>query len=295
MSITVKRLMTMVAVAGCAGAVAISAAAQQAAPQRPNYPVEAEGTMCPRAELKAMVDAYSAALAAHDPKRAPLAANVRFTENAELLSPGKSSLWKGAGAWDLRNDLIDTERCGTVSWGVIEQDGSLIHAAIRLQTNADGAISEAEHITAGAGGFFPNPEAVIATATHLDWETILAPQERSSRAAMTAAANDYFTMFDETHNVNVPFADRCDRWENGIRPTRTHICTPPARGSNNHPPRRIPLVDLEAGIVAAFVHFRNSLVDVHILKMQRGKVGYMMAVVGPETKDGGWPLDDAKR
>jgi hypothetical protein len=107
---------------------------------------------------------------------------------------------------------------------------------------------------------------------------------------MTAAANDYFSMFDKTHYVTVPYADRCDRWENGVRPTRTHDCTPPARGENSHPPRRIPLVDLEAGIVAAFVHFRNSLVDVHILKMQRGKVGYMMAVVGPETKDGGWPV-----
>ena len=260
---------------------------QQGGPRRPNYPAEAAGTTCPRAKLKALVDAYSTAMAAHDPSKVTFAKNIRFTENAEVLAPGKSALWKGAGAWGLRNDLIDTERCGTVSWGVIQEDGRLIHAAIRLQTDKDGKISEAEHITAKEDGFFYKPEAILATS-YLDWETILPPGERSSREAMTAAANDYFSMFDKVHYVSVPYADRCDRWENGARTTRTHDCTPPARSENSHPPRRIPLVDLEAGIVAAFVHFRRSVVDVHVMKMQRGRVAYMMAVVGPKATSDGW-------
>ena len=262
-------------------------------PRRPNYPVEAEGTTCPRADLKALVDAYSAAMAAHDPGKAPLTKGIRFTENAEVLAPGKSALWKGAGAWALRNDLIDTARCGTVSWGIIEEDNRLIHVAIRLQTDKDGKISEAEHITAKEGGFFFNPKAILSTS-YLDWETILAPKERSSREAMTAAANDYFSMFDKTHYVTVPYADRCDRWENGVKTTRTHDCTPPARTENSHPPRRIPLVDLEAGTVAAFIHFRNRMVDVHVMKMQRGKVGYIMAIVGPETESDGWLVKQKK-
>jgi hypothetical protein len=266
---------------------------QGGAPRRPNYPFEAVGTTCPRATLKALVDTYSAAMAAHDPSKVAFAKNIRFTENAEVLAPGKSELWKGAGAWGLRSDLIDTERCGTVSWGVIEENGRPIHVAIRLQTNKEGKISEAEHITAKEKGFFYNPKAILETS-YLDWHTILAPGERSSREAMTAAANDYFAEFDTVHYVSVPYADRCERWENGAKTTRTHDCTPPARSENSHPPRRIPLVDLEAGIVAAFVHFRNSVVDVHVLKMQRGKVAYMMAVVGPQTKDGGWPVEGKK-
>jgi hypothetical protein len=265
-------------------------------PRRPNYPNEAKGTACPRADLKALVDAYSAAMAAHDPGKVAFAKGIRFTENTEVFDPGKSALWKGAGAWALRNDLIDTERCGTVSWGVIEEDNHLIHVAIRLQTDKDGKISEAEHITAKEGGFFFNPKAILATS-YLDWETILAPNERSSREAMTAAANDYFFMFDITHYVSVPFADRCERWENGLNTTRTHDCKPTAaslKTENSHPPRRIPLVDLEAGIVAAFVNFRHKNVDVHIMKMQRGRVAYMMAVVGPETESDGWLVNQKK-
>jgi hypothetical protein len=271
-------------------------AAQQGTPggpRRPNYPAEAANTTCPRAKLKALVDSYSTAMAAHDPKKAALAAKIRFTENAEVLDPGKSTLWKSAGKWDLRNDLIDTQRCGTVSWGVIEENGRSVHVAIRLQTNNAGAITEAEHIVAREQDFFYGPDAILATS-YLDWETILPPGERSSREAMTAAANDYFEEFNETHYVSVPYADRCDRWENSIKTTRTHDCKPPARGENSHPPRRIPLVDLEAGTVAAFVHFRRSLVDVHVMKMQRGQVAYMMAIVGPKAESGGWPVDAGK-
>jgi hypothetical protein len=281
---------------GTPGAQQGAPGAQQGAavaPRRPNYPVEAANTTCPRAKLEALVDAYSAAMAAHDPKKVGLAAKVRFTENAEILDAGKSTLWKGAGPWKLRNDLIDTQRCGTVSWGVIEENGRPVHVAIRLQTNSAGAVTEAEHIIAREQDFFYGPDAVLATS-YLDWETILPPNERASREAMTAAANDYFEEFNETHYVSVPYADRCDRWENSIKTTRTHDCKPPARGENSHPARRIPLVDLEAGTVAAFVHFRRSLVDVHVLKMQRGQVAYMMAIVGPKAESGGWPVGDGK-
>ncbi|MGD2131781.1 MAG: hypothetical protein PVI23_03250 [Maricaulaceae bacterium] len=277
----------LLAVAGCATAPGGAANAQQGGPQRPSYPVEAADTTCPRAELTALVDAYSAAMTAHDPSLVVLADDIRFTENAAVLAPGESALWRGAGAWSLRNDLIDTELCGTVSWGVIEEDGRPIHAAVRLQTNDAGAIIEAEHITAKEEDFFYGPDAILATS-YLDWETILPPGERASREAMTAAANDYFAEFDETHYVSVPYADRCDRWENGIRTTRTHDCNPPARSENSHPPRRIPLVDLEAGTVAAFVHFRRNVVDVHVFKMQRGQVAYIMAVVGPSAESDGW-------
>jgi len=280
-----QRLITVFIATGFALAASGPATAQ---PQRPTYPNQAPDTICPRATLKALVDSYSSALAAHDPGKAPLTRNIRFTENAVLLSAGNSSLWKGAGAWDLRNDLIDTQRCGTVSWGLIDEDGRPVHAAIRLQTDGKGHITEAEHLTAKEDGFFYNPKAIMASS-YLDWEMILPPGERSSREAMTAAANDYFAEFDKTHYVSVPYADLCDRWENGRMTSPTHKCNPPIRGDENiHPPRRIPLVDLEAGIVAAFVHFDRQWDDVHIMKMQRGRVSYMMVVVVKDAKSDGW-------
>ncbi len=280
-------LTMLFAAAGCATA---EAQAQDGPPPRPVYPGEAPGTTCPRAELTAMVDAYSAALAAHDPSGLELASDVRFTENAEVLTPGESTFWQGAGAWGEQNYLIDTERCGAVTWGVVEENGRLIHAGVRLQTNAAGEISEIEHILGREEEFAFGPETILGTS-YLDWETILHPDQRSSRAAMTAAAIDYFDMFSEQPFVNTPFADRCDRWENGALTTPSHNCSPKGLVIDQ-PPRRVPLVDREAGLVAAFVHFTRSLPDVHVFKMTDGQVNYAQAIVGPRTETVGWPVEE---
>jgi hypothetical protein len=250
---------------------------------RRNFPFEAPDTKCPRATLKALVDDYSKALAAHDASRVKLAQNVMFTENGVQLAPGASPLWKGAGTWGEQNYLLDTERCGAVTFGVINENGRLIHAAIRLQTQEGGAITEIEHVLGREKEFMYKPEVVMATS-HLDWENILPPDERSSRALMSAAATDYFAMFSNQPMVNTPFADRCDRWENGIMTTPTHNCSPKGLVIK-HPPPRVPLVDLEAGLVAAFEHFSGNLADVHVFKMSGGRVDYAMAVVGPASPD----------
>jgi hypothetical protein len=279
------------AAAGCA-ATPDGAQAQDGPPRRPVYPAEAPGTSCPRAELTALVDAYSAALAAHSTAGLKLASDVRFTENAAVMAPGEGGLWAGGGAWGLRNDLIDTERCGTLSWGVIEENGRLVHAAIRLQTNAAEEVSEIEHIVGREEEFAYGPDGVLAT-DWIDWEVILNPIERQSRGAMAAAANDYFSMFTETPTVHVPFADRCDRWENGAHTTPAHSCSPYGTGLYlTHTLRRFPLADLEAGIVAGFVHFNEALPDVHVFDMRNGKVEFIQAVVGPRTEDTGWPADE---
>jgi hypothetical protein len=250
---------------------------------RRNYPVEAPGTRCPRATLKAVVDGYSTALAAHDASRVKIAPNAMFTENGVQQAPGTSALWKGAGTWGEQNYLLDTERCGAVTFGVINENGRLIHAAIRLQTQDGGAITEIEHVLGREKEFMYKPEVVMATS-YLDWENILPPDERQSRGLMTAAATDYFAMFAEQPMVNAPFAARCDRWENGIKTTPTHNCSPKGLVIK-HPAPRVPLADVEAGLVAAFEHFSGNLADVHVFKMSNGRVDYAMAVVGPASPD----------
>ncbi|MFO7326397.1 MAG: hypothetical protein DIU62_011850 [Pseudomonadota bacterium] len=250
---------------------------------RRNYPVEMPGTRCPRATMKQIVDDYSAALAAHDPKKVNIAPEVFFTENGHAFKPGESELWKGAGTWGEQNYLIDTERCGAVAFGVINENGRLIHAAIRLQTRDGGPITEIEHVLGRESEFMYNPQVVLATS-HLDWENILPPDLRQSRALMAAAATDYFAMFAEQPLVNTPFAERCDRWENGIMTTPTHDCSPKGLVIK-HPPPRVPLADVEAGLVAAFEHFAGNLADVHVFKMSGGRVQYAMAIVGPASPD----------
>ena len=212
-----------------------------------------------------------------------IASSVFFTENGVQQSPGASALWKGAGAWGELNYLLDTERCGAVAFGVINENNRLIHAAIRLQTIDGDSITEIEHVLGREQEFVYGPQVVMATS-YLDWENILPPDERQSRAFMVAAATDYFAMFSNEPHVNTPFADRCDRWENGAFTTPTHNCSPKGLVIN-HPAPRVPLADLEAGLVAAFEHFAGNLADVHVFKMSKGKVNYAMAVVGPASPD----------
>ncbi len=280
------------AMAAILSAMLAGAALAQGGPPQRDYPVEAEGTSCPRAELKALVDSYSAALAAHDPAGLDLAGNFRFTEQGDVLAAGDSRLWRGAGDWVQRNDLIDTERCGTLSWGVIEEEGRPVHVAIRLQTADGGAITEAEHIVGREEAFVYNPDVAIASG-FVDWEAILHPRLRQSRAAMVAAANDYFDMFVETPDVNVPFADRCDRWENGLYATADqHNCSP--YGTNlylTHTERRFPLADREAGLVAGFVLFNEAVPDVHVFYMRKGLVEFIQAVIGAGVETTNWPAD----
>jgi hypothetical protein len=46
------------------------------------------GAACDKACLQGVADAYLAALVAHDPSKAPMASNARFTEQAQPLAVG---------------------------------------------------------------------------------------------------------------------------------------------------------------------------------------------------------------
>ena len=52
------------------------------------------GAACDKACLQGVADSYLAALVAHDPSKAPMASNARFTEQAQPLAVGGDQLWK---------------------------------------------------------------------------------------------------------------------------------------------------------------------------------------------------------
>ena len=288
---------------------------------------------CSREALKGFVDKYFAALQAHDPSKLPLASNVKYTENGVELSVGKG-LWQTAGKTLLRRDLIDTHKCGTHTMAVIEErfDSKIVGKpmtpampgmkpkplpaegtprpilfGVRLRVQ-DEKVSEIETIIARENEFAFNAEGVLATKDQ-DWESILPPEQRSSRLAMMAAADDYFDMFAAEPKAHTPFADICDRWENGTQTTRggmftlegengkkvemrAHDCSPKGLVITNHGPRRF-LVDVETGTVVAYVHFAGGLPDFHMFKLKNGKVELVHAVIGSGSKSMGWPPEPA--
>jgi hypothetical protein len=170
-----------------------------------------------------------------------------------------------------------------------------------------GKITEIETIVARERDFAFNAKGVLDTKGQ-DWDTILPPEKRAPRQVLADAANHYFALFAEGSTVSVPFAQVCDRWENGMQTTaKDHDCSPvtfrKAIGmSINHGPRRV-WVDTEKGISIAFMAFgggasanqENStgsgLVDCHMFRIRDGKVDLIQSIVGPTATSMGWPLE----
>lgn len=290
---------------------------------------QSDDKACSRENLKGIVDKYFAALQAHDPSGLPLASNVKYTENGIEKAVGEG-FWKTAGKALLKRDLIDTQKCGTHSNVVIEEKFDPATVGKPMMMGIPGAkpkplpeagtprpilfgvrlkvenekISEIETIIARENEFAFNVDGQLATKGQ-DWESILPPEERSSRLAMVAAADDYFDMFAKEPIVRTPFAGVCDRWENGTQTTlggmftlagednkttemKAHDCTPKGLVISNHGKRRF-LVDTEAGTVVALVHFASGLPDFHVFKMRNGQVDLINAVVGAGSPSMGWP------
>jgi hypothetical protein len=146
--------------------------------------------------------------------------------------------------------------------------------------------------------------AIMATKDQ-DWEAVLPPEQRSSRLAMIAVADDYFELFvkDKKRVVSdLAYSGFCDRWENGTITTKggmnqdvpmpRHDCSPEgfADMTETHGPRRF-LVDEEAGIVVAYVLFNGIWPDFHMFKMNNGFVVWIQAYFeyGKQYETMGWP------
>ena len=282
---------------------------------------------CTRDALKGIIGQYFTALEAHNPSSLPLAAKAKFTENGVEMPIGEG-FWKTAGKTLLKRDLLDTYKCGTHSNVVIEEkytapkatapapksafsslsakppaEGTIrpILYGVRLKVENQ-KITEIETFVARETEFAFNAPTVLETKDQ-DWESIIPEEQRSSRLAMIAAADDYFDMFADKPKVRTPFATVCDRWENGFQTTKgggtmggvkmtAHDCSPKGLVISNHGPRRF-LVDLEAGTVVAYVHFTGSLPDFHMFRMRNGKVDLIQAVIGAGSKSMGWPNEPA--
>ena len=258
------------------------------------------GSACKRQDLKRITDQYFAALIAHNASAAPLDPKVRYTENGKEVQVGKG-IWETAAKVLLKRGLVDTERCGTHTQAVIEENNRPILFGVRLQVHKK-KITEIESFIARETEFAfkqGGAKGVLETKDQ-DWETIIPKNERSSRQDMITAANNYFDMFSNDPKVFTPFAKPCNRWENGVQTTKGGMfqgkempsgdCSPKGLVITNHGPRRF-LVDPEQGVVVAYVLFAGGLPDCHMFRMRNGKVDLIQAVVGAGSPSIGWPIE----
>lgn len=246
---------------------------------------------CDRTCLEGMVDRYLDAMIAHDPTRAPLSRNIKFTENGQKLELG-DGLWRTLSAKGKYRMFVTDIEAGRVAFlGSIREDDIPAMLALHLRVQ-NGEITEAEMLVQrnekSADGF----DKIGYT-----WTQPIPADERLSRQELVRIANLYFTGLEKNDGKGVyPFTDDCNRIENGS--FSTNVPTPP--GETRPDPkttsrysaqwsckeqfesglmqfvtrirdRRFVAVDPERGLVFVFTFFDHAAGDTRTFKAPDGR------------------------
>jgi hypothetical protein len=197
-------------------ALILAAAATAAAVLAPGCTPDGPGAACDRECLMGLADDYLAALAAHDPGALPLAVDFAFVENVTPMRPGEG-LWASAGQVMGFRIYVPDPVAGSVGMIVVidRQSGEGIVPtllAVRLAVE-DGEIAEAEHLVSEVP-----PEANLARleSPRPNLTAEIPESERMSRADLAAIAASYYEALDRSDGELAPFAEDCERQENGM-------------------------------------------------------------------------------
>lgn len=238
---------------------------------------------CDRACLIAMADSYAAALVAHDPARAPLAANVVTVENITPIKPG-DGLWRTAtkGPTQFRIPVADpvSQQVGLLS--MMEVNGKPALVGIRLKRQA-GRIVEAEHMV--ATNLSPAQLANLQAVRPAILRDV--PDEfADSRGRLIHIGKSYYDALDLNNGAYTPFADDCERRENGFQTARNPMVRTTPGGNGQTDPafaylgglgcaaqmntnmweyidtienRRVEIADTATGLVWGMSHFHHDM------------------------------------
>jgi hypothetical protein len=232
---------------------------------------------CNRACLKDLANSYLAALVAHDPSKVPLAADVKFVENVTPMRPGEG-LWKNASEVPTTFAVyVPDPVAGQVGFiGIMKADGKPIELALRLKVR-HGEIVEAEHLIAtnlrdSMLANLKTPRAGLLAEVPKD--------QRSSHAELLKIGATYYEALVKGDGSLSPFADDCERHENGMITTGSKLMGAP-EGSpklgcasqlntkvmsyiKRIEPRRVWIADPQTGLVFGLSQFRHPMKEDHV-------------------------------
>jgi hypothetical protein len=258
----------------------------------------AAGAACDRACLTGIADRYLAALVAHDPSKAPMAPNAKFTEQSKVLAVGEG-LWKSAveGPTTFKIPVADPVagqigvilmmKASPVAFPAppgrggapptVDNGPATIQLALRLKVQ-NRQVTEAEHVIARITA--PSQLNALKTPRPAFANTVPVA-DRNPRSIMFVIANAYYDALVLGDGELAPFANDCGRRENGMHTAgvgRPADAPPPPAGFGGTPDdcagqltaramtyigsidlRRIWIADDEKGLVFAYSMFRHPM------------------------------------
>jgi hypothetical protein len=194
-----------------------------------------------RAALIKLADDYFAALLAHDPRKVPLAPDVKTVENAKRINPGEG-LWKTttAGPTTFKIVVPDTVSQQVGGMFMIQSDNKPAQVGFRLKV-VNGKIVEAEHMIA-----MPREQSLANLQKPRPAIPLEIPYEyRDSRGRLLHIAKSYYDALDLNNGSLAPFAPDCERHENGFRTAPNGGPTLAGAGIPGAPPRPPSLVGMQ--------------------------------------------------
>jgi hypothetical protein len=232
-----------------------------------------------RKGLVDLMDRYLSALAKHDPSGIPLAKDVKLVENTEKTPIGKG-LWQTAtgGPTNFRIYAADVDQQQIGFIGVIEEEKKPTIVSVRLKV-VDDEITEIDHLVIHNEDGSPlNPNMSQVRPALLER---LPKLERVPLEQMREIANSYYEAIIQDNGKVAPFADDCQRRENGGISANDQTQTPEEAAKDDFSvfrkmkcgeqlstgvmsyitdinSRRVFAADEERGLVFAFSIFRHS-------------------------------------
>ena len=246
-----------------------------------------EPPACNRGCLIEMANIYVAALAANDPSIPPLADDIAFVENLTPMQPGEG-LWEstveGPSTFAIFVPDEQLQQVGflgvmkrriTNDEGVAEEQPIVF--AIRLKRGDNGQITEAEHLVSGI-----RPD--VMDNLQSPRPGLLAQVPAASRLSHDELADigmAYYDALDDNDGSLMPFADDCERHENGMITAGPQAGGGPIPGDASQAPvartcaaqldsqtftyidridnRRLVAADPVTGLVMGLSHFRHPM------------------------------------
>jgi hypothetical protein len=180
---------------------------------------------CGRACLEGFMDRYLDALVANNASRLPLTKTAMFTENGQRLDLN-DGLWNTATGKGTYRLVVPDEEVGQIAFiATIREAGVPTILAARLKVQAQ-KIAEIETLVVRDERAAENLEKLgQPNARFLE---IVPPAERPSRQELIRIANMYFSGIQLNDGKGeYPFADDCNRLENGMQTTNNPNMVPP--------------------------------------------------------------------